>query len=86
MSKADSKITTAEVSTPLADALFDLESELHSVKNLSHAIFMMAGSMDINDEPRCALQSLADVIIQKMDHLCSERVRLWNLAKAECVQ
>jgi hypothetical protein len=47
MSKADSKITTAEVSTPLADALFDLESELHSVKNLSHAIFMMGAVAEL---------------------------------------
>jgi hypothetical protein len=72
-----------KTSAELARAIGELESQMREACNLAMAIRMMASSDDMPEEPGLALDSVADMLVGKLEAMEKERERIWHVARGD---
>jgi hypothetical protein len=60
--------------------LSEMETPLLEARHLAMAVRMMAAASELPKDPGSALDTVADLIFDKLIGLSEERTRLWKLA------
>jgi hypothetical protein len=67
--------------TEIASEISELESPVLDARNLALAARMLASSDDMPERPGLALDSVADMLVEKLEALEEARLRIWLAAK-----
>ncbi|SHN83532.1 hypothetical protein [Bradyrhizobium erythrophlei] len=60
--------------------LFELEEPLRRVRDLAHAVLMLATSDEMGKQPGAALHALANTILDELNDLIDRRDNIWRIA------
>jgi hypothetical protein len=66
----------------IASEIFELESPVLDARNLAMAARMLGSSSDMPRDPGGALDSVADMLVQKLEAIEETRRRVWRQALA----